>query len=192
MSRAYFINGESMIYVKGRSDSQIGTLSQLGLTDASPIEVNLEFRNLEVQVNAVGGQIPNDIQNMLAAATITMNLVHFDRSVLNVCLQESMAGAPAVGQMPHAGQLMGNGQPRFAPGAILGNHYIGLNIASPIGNVPWRFLYSYLYTNPMVYPLGTERSIVRLTWRAIPYLPDPWNNGAGAYGATLFDYVLDT
>ena len=101
MARGYQINGESMIYVKGRSDSAIGTLTQLGLT-VDPIEVSMEFRQLEVQVNAAGGVIPNDIQQLLAACMITMNLVHFDRSVLDVCLQESIGGSPAVGQMPHA------------------------------------------------------------------------------------------
>ena len=189
MARDYFINGESMVYVKGRADSAIGNLTELGLA-SGPILVTPIFHHQPINVNALG-TAPAEMQFMLAEARITMSLVHFDRTVLDVCLTESMAGAPAVGQLARAGARMGNNLPRFAAGGALGNHYIGLNIASPVGQKPWRFFYSFLAERPTEMPLGAERTICVCSWRAIPYTQDPWGNGTGAQGALLFDYTLD-
>lgn len=191
MARDYFISGESLVLVKGRADSAIGSLAQLGLTDG-PIRLTFESRYLEIQVDAWGGEIPAEIQYKLSAVQISMNLVHFDRDVLDVCLLESMGGAPTLGTTGRAGARMGNGLPRFAAGGVLGNHFIGLNITSPVAAKPWRFFYTYLVGPPMEFPLGTERSIVTLNWRAIPYAVDPYNGGLGAFGSPLFDYTLDT
>ena len=83
---------------------------------------------------------------------------------------------------------MGGGWPRFNSN----NHYIGLNIASPVGIEPWRFYFAYLANNPYEFPLGTEKSVVKLNWRIVPYTEDPWGNGTGAQGTVLFDNVLDT
>jgi hypothetical protein len=191
MARDFFINGESLVLVKGRADSSIGTLSQLGLTDG-PIRVRLESRYLEIQVDAWGSEIPAEVQYKLSAVDISMNLVHLDRDVLDVCLMESMGGAPVIGQTARAGARLGNGLGRFAAGGALGNHYIGLNITSPVASKPWRFFFTYLVGPPMEFPLGTERSIVTLNWRAIPYTTDPYGAGTGAYGASIWDYTLET
>lgn len=190
MPRGFQINGESLVLVKGRADSAIGSLTQLGLSDAD-IDVDLEFMHEDIKVDA-WGEAPPELQFFLAAANITMTLVHFDPVVLDVCIAESMAGAPAVGSTARAGALMGNGLPRFAPGGAFGNHFIGLNIASPVAGKPWRFYYAYLARNPVKYPLGTKRTITQLNWRAIPYTVDPWNGGLGATGAVIWDNVLDT
>lgn len=186
MARQFYINGESMILVKGASNTAIGTLSQLGLT-SDPIQVSVEYRTLEIQVDAYG-RVPPEAQSMGMVARIQMNLVHFDVSVLNACIQATNANAPAVGALGHAGTLMGGGVARFQPG----NNYIGLNIQSAIGTQPWRFYYAYLANNPLQWPLGAERSIVPLTWYAVPYSVDPWNNGQGSYGVVLWDNTLDT
>jgi hypothetical protein len=76
---------------------------------------------------------------------------------------------------------------RFA----VGNNYIGLNLQSAIGQQPWRFLYAYLANNPLQWPIGAERSVVPLTWYAVPYSVDPWNNGQGSYGVAVWDHTLD-
>lgn len=202
MSRSYFVNGETMVYVKGRSDSAIASLSELGLTDEQGIvTISLNFAHEEINVDAWRGA-PAEMQWMLADATITMTLINFDYNVLNTCLLLSMGGAPGmnVGQMGRAGQLMGNGLPRFAPapnggaastGTNAGNNYIGLNLSSPVGQLPWRFFFAYLAQPPINIPLGTQKSLMRLTWRAIPYTTDPWGNGTGAYAYPLFDHTLD-
>ena len=186
MARDFFINGETMVSVKGNVDSAIASLSQLGLAD-SPIRVRLDFRHMDIQVDAWGGEIPADVQCKLGSAIITMTMVHFDRDVLDGCLRESMGGV-SLGTVARAGIRMGGGNTRFAGD----NHYIGLNLASPVSAKVWRFHYCYLTGPPMEFPLGTERSIVALNWRAIPYTTDPWGAGVGAAGASLWDHTADT
>lgn len=186
MARDFFINGENMVWVKGSSASNIANLSELGLSE-QPIRVSPEFRHGEITLSAWGNQIPVEVQFMLAAVNITLTLINFDRSVLDYCVQESMGGAAAIGTMPRAGSRLGNGAARFAAT----NHFIGLNIASPVGGKPWRFYATYLPGNPIEFPLGNERSTVTMTWRAIPYAADPWNGGAGASGIPLWDHTLD-
>lgn len=189
MARAYYTNGESMVLVKGRSDSTIGTLSQLGLTD-SPIEILLDYKHLSIGVDAYG-YVPPELQGMGMMARINMQLVHFDENILQACVQESLA-APAEGQLGHAGALIGNGQPLFTPGVLTGNKFISLNIQSAIGQQPWRFPTCCLLEQPLRWPLGAERSLVKISFLAVPYSADPWNNGNGSYGVTLYDHVLDT
>lgn len=188
MSRAFYINGESMILVKGRSDSSIGTLSQLGMT-SEPIRVQQDYKHLQIGVDAYG-EVPPDLQGMGMMARVDMTLVHFDSTVLAACVSEAIV-APAEGQLGHAGALLGNGAVRFAPGILTGNKLIGLNIQSAIGAQPWRFLYTALLGQPLVWPLGAARSLVQVSFVAIPYSADPWNAGQGSYGVTLFDHTLD-
>lgn len=186
MARDFYINGESMVTVKGRSDSAIGSLSQLGLS-ADPIVVTCNFQHQDINVDA-WGKAPADVQWMLADAMISMTLVHFDMTVLRTCVLLSMGGASNEGQVGRAGTRMGGNYARFAAG----NNYIGLNIASPVVALPWRFYFAYLANNPITFPLGTERSLVRLTWRAVPYVTDPWNGGLGATNAYIWDRTADS
>lgn len=191
MTRSFYINGESMIYVKGCSSSDIGSLQELGLCD-SPVQVSVDPNYLDITVDAWGSQ-PPEMQFKLSSALIQMRLVHFDIDVLNTCIEESMGGATGPGVMTRAGTTLGNGAARFFPGGpFVGNHYIGLNIASPVENNPYRFLFCYLVGHPNSFPFGTERSIIQLTWRAVPYTADPWNSGLGALGSVLWDNTLDT
>ncbi len=185
MSRDYFINGESLVLVKGNVNSAIAALTQFGLSDGQ-IQISLNFNHNPIVVNAWGASVPEE-QFMGGSARINMTLVHFDRTVLNTVITESMAGAPAIGQFPRAGARMGNNAARFAAG----NHYIGLNIVSPVAGVPWRFLYTHLANPPMIFPLGNERSLVTLNWDAVLYTQDPYGNGTGSNGYPLWDYTLD-
>lgn len=189
MARDFQINGQCLVYVKGCSSSAIGNLSELGLT-TDQIRVTPVFRTRDIDVNA-WGDVPPEIQFKLAEVRISMTLVHFDYDVLNACLTESMAGAPALGQLPMAGARMGNNKARFGANPN-GNHYIGLNLTSPVGGRPWCFLYSMLTNPPVDIPLGTDRTAVVCNWRAIPYTQDPWNGGNGSYGVALWTHVLDT
>jgi hypothetical protein len=191
MARDFLINGESMVSVKGPQGSAIASISQLGLT-VSPIRVTLDVRHRDINLDAWGGEIPADTQFMLAAASISMDLVHVDRDVLSACIKLGMAGAGGVGnnegQLARAGLRMGGGLARFASG----NNYIGLNISSPVLALPYRFYFAYLTGTPVDIPLGTEKSIIVCNWRAIPYTQDPWNSGQGATGTVLYDNTLDT
>lgn len=189
MARSYVVNGETMVLVKGRSDSAIGALSELGLcTDSIQIQITANRKNIRVDAY---GDSPPEQQFFGGGANVNFTLVHFDGTVLETCLNESWGGATA-GALGHAGQLMGNGLARFGPGGFAGNHFIGLNLVSANGSLPWRFLYSCLAENPITYPVGTLRSEVQNNWQAFPYSADPWNGGLGSYGVPIFDRTADT
>lgn len=190
MARNYYTNGETMVKVKGRADSSIANLSDLGLCD-SPIRIQIMTNRLNIKVDAYGDG-PPESQFMGAGAMIYMTLVHFDPDVLEACLQESWGSSPGVGLLGHAGSLMGNGLPRFGAGGVLGNHFVGLNLISATGQRPWRFYHCSLADNPIEFPIGAERSLIQLTWQAFPYSADPWNSGNGSYGVPIYDHTADT
>lgn len=206
MARGFIIPGEAMVAVKGPSGSLIANLTNLGLA-SDEIKVTPKLNKLDVTVNAWGDD-PVDVQQMGGEATITMNLVHVDRAVLDVCILLAMGLTTGnVGTFPRAGRMLGGlngvGGARFAAN----NCYIGLNISSPIGGGglgaglrPWRFYYAYLADTPVAFPVGVQRSIIAVTWRAITYTNDPWGGGTaqagtvagtGKEGAILWDHVLD-
>ena len=181
MSRAYYINGETMVTV---SNNALGGTQQLGLAD-SPIVINMNFRHDDIRVDTFGNAgIPPELQFMLADVSISMTLIHFDASILNTCIKESMGGAPAIGQLPRAGTLQGG---QVALGAA-GNHFISMGLSSPVGGQPWLFYATYLANSPVNFPLGTERSAVRCNWRAIPFSTDPWGGGTGSQGVPIWAF----
>jgi hypothetical protein len=197
MARDFYINGETMVFVKAKADSPFGgNMTQLGLAE-DPIKVTPKFIHKDINVDA-WGEAPAEVQFMLAELSISMNLIHFDRSIIDACMQLSMGGAPAIGQLTRAGARLGNNAARFAAGGPgVGNFYIGLNLTSPIGAKPWRFYYTYLTGQPAEFPLGVDRSVIRMNWRCIPYTQDPWGSPTattttGAQGYQLWDYTLDS
>lgn len=185
MTRNYFINGPTLAQVKGASDTAIATLSELGLSDQA-IRVVPQYNHLDIPVDA-WGKAPPEVQWMLGTLEISMSLVHFDRAVVKTLVGLS-ACSNAEGTFGQAGKRLGGGGARFAAGQSL----VGLNLTSPTGGDPWRFFYAYLANAPMEFPLGTERSIITLNWRIIPYIIDPYNSGNGAEGYQLWDHTLDS
>ncbi len=189
MPRLYYINGETMVKVKGRTDSSIAALSDLGLAEDS-ITFSINNERDDIRVDAYGNA-PPESQAMGAWAEVQMTLVHFDPDVLVACIRESWGSSPGEGMLGHAGSLMGNGLARFGPGGALGWHFVGLNLISAVGASPWRFLNAYLADSPITWPLGTKRSLVQLRWKAVPYSIDPWNNGNGSFGVPIYDRTAD-
>ena len=189
MARDYYISGPALVRVKGAANSVIATLSELGLSD-TPIQPTLTYKHTDLSIDAFGGVagVPPDVQWMGAEMTIPMTLIHFDLSILRACIRESAAGAAADGTLIRAGKRVGNNLPRFDAG----NHYVSLNITSPDGGLPWRFLTCYLAGQPVIFPLGVERTGVILSWRAIPYQQDPYGGGTGMEGAVLYDHQSDS
>lgn len=188
MARDFFINGETLVSVKGNTSSSISSLSELGLAEG-PIRVTPDGKHMDINVNAWGnGEVPPEVQYFLSEVRIQMALVHVDTTVLRECVRLSMGGASAEGTLPHTGARMGNNAARFAAG----NNFIGLNLSSPIGGLPWRFYYAYLTGPPIDWPLGTERSVIGLNWRVIPYTQDMYNGGNGSLGAVLWDHTNDS
>lgn len=186
MTRQFFASGESLVLVKGNPNSGIGSLTQLGLP-VQDIIITPSFNYQEVTVDA-WGRVPVDVQWMNAIVSVSMTLSHIDMTVLQQCTRMSMGGAAAWGQVGRAGTFLGNNAARFANG----NNFIGLNIASPVGLLPWCFYYSYLDGPPLSIPIGVGRSLIQLNWRVIPYVQDPWNSGLGSTNALLWGTTLDS
>lgn len=188
MPRDLMINGPLMVFVRGNPLTAIGSLSQLGMSDG-PVRVRHNFRHMDVNLDAWGGEVPFEIQCKLQDVMIDMTLVHVDYALLEVCVAESIGGmgAVGVGTMPLAGARLGNNSFRFAAG----NHYIGLNLGAPVNGVPWSFKHCYLTGQPFEIPLGSERSIIAMSWRCIPYIPDPFNAGLFSLGQILYDHLPD-
>lgn len=161
MARDLFINGETTVSAAG---------SVLGLA-SDPIVVSLDLKGLDVKSNSFG-DVPFEVQFMGGEATIKMTLVHFDRAVVDTIVAKSMGGA-AIGQLPRAGTRMGGG-----------GNFFALSLNSPVGSKPWTFPNSYLTGTPIEFPLGAERSLMSLTFRAIPYAADP----STAAGVVLWTY----
>ncbi len=186
MARDIFENGVVMVSVKGRADSNIPILTQLGLAD-TPIRMDFDLRHMDIQVDAYGREIPFDVQAKLGAVFVSMNLVHVEHGVLREVVRLNMGNTIIEGVMPRAGQRLGGGFPRFAPGW----NYVSLNLTSPVAGLPWRFYNAYLTQRPLQWSIGTERSLIPVTFRCIPYTPDPWNAGFGSAGVVLWDHGQD-
>src|SRR5437870_302152 len=97
MARDFFINGPTDVLVKGRADSAIANLTDLGLSD-SQIRVRPQFKHSGITVNSWGQEAP-EYQWMLGHLELVISLVNFDRTVLDVCLQEAMGGVNVIGTM---------------------------------------------------------------------------------------------
>lgn len=184
--RDIFENGVVMVGVTGNSISSIPTNTNLGIAD-TPVRMEFEFNHDPITTDAGGRFVPMDVQGFLGTAIVSFNLIHFDKTVMREVMRLSQ-GAPAQdGTLTRAGKRLGGNNARFAPGW----NYVSLNLSSPIGLLPWRFLNAYLTGRPVQWPLGTERSLLQVNFRVIPYTTDPWNNGAGAEGLVLYDHGTD-
>lgn len=186
MTRQINVNGESLILVKGASNTSIANLAELGLAEAA-ITLTPEFNHDGVTVDAWGKGTP-EVQYMLAAVNISFTLVHYDPDILDVCIGLSMGGGSIIGQTGRAGTLMGGGVARFSPGWL----YVSLNITSPVQAKPWNFLNCYMQNPPMSIGLGTERSLPQINFRCVPYTQDPYQGGVGATDWPLWRHVLDS
>lgn len=193
--RQYMVNGECLVKVKGggalaQADGEGGEeLWELGLS-IDEIRIIPRFFHYDIKTDDFGPDVPVNIIWNLADVTIMMTLVHFDDDILDRCISNSMGnGVLGSDGNPNPGKLV-------AAGTILGGKdnsdtkFISLNLLSPQFEKPWVFTYSYLTAQPLEIPLGTSRSLVQLTWRAIPF-PQAGNEVESA-GATLWSYELDT
>lgn len=189
MARDYQVAGEVMVTVRGPAGSAIASTQQLGLASDS-ISLAFEFKKHEIQVDAWGKEIPPEIQTRLAAVTINMTLVHFDRAIMDECWRLSMGGAAGlggstVGTVARAGSRLANNANLFAAT----NNLITVGLSAPIQPTrTWKFPTCYMTAPPVSYPIGTEKTLVTTAFRAFPYPPggDPWQGGAGATNVVLW------
>lgn len=208
MARDVVINGECLVLTKfgahvldrplGQNNSSSARF-ELGLSSRE-IRITPRFVHRDINVDDFGSDIPVEVLNMMADVTIRMELVHYDKDVLDACQIESQGGDASrttVGSLPPAGLPLGN----FVQLLASGCHFISLNLTSPQLNFPWRFRACYLTGPPVEIPIGTERTLAQVNWRAIPYRAPTLGvivSGFSPFaevmssGVPLFDRTLDT
>ena len=177
MGRSIIIPGECMVSVKGNGALALsgvvagGLLSQLGLC-LDEVAITLRFFHKDIHADDFGPDVPPEDMWQLADARISFTLVHHDDFVLDAVIAESMAGGIETaqdlgwaGHLAPAGTLMGNNRALY----VSGNHYVGLNFATPVTEYPWSFPAAYLTEPPVRMPLGVNHQQVMLNFRAIPY-----------------------
>jgi hypothetical protein len=169
------------------------------------VHVGLQFKHKELSCDDFGPTIPAEVMYNLASATIALRLCHWDISVVNRCWSEACGGnafpgdvlgmngvLQNAGTLPPNGLTLGRGRQPMASG----NHYVSLNILSPQLQYPFRFPFTYITGDPpSVWPMGTEKSILDVTFRAIPYVPPLTPGGTpqelSSSGAVLWGYIED-
>lgn len=183
-----------MVKVKGHqalSMSGQAQLWELGLA-SDQVQIIPHYYHKDIYADDFGPSVPPEVLWNIADVNIRMTLIHYDYLVLDDCIANSMGGsATGAGQLIGAGDTLGRGCGRQESG----NCYISLNLTSPYGQNPWHFPTTYLAEQPVVIPLGTEKSLVQLNWRAIPYdraVPGFALGAVASSGRILWDHTLDT
>ena len=97
---------------------------------------------------------PTFVLWMLGEVSIEMTLVYFDSAVLYQIIEKSMGVAPILGTFGSAGKIV--------TGTVL-----TLATNGGANAQVWGFPKAILSERPLDWPLGNERSAVKLTWRAI-------------------------
>lgn len=161
MARNYYVFGETLVSVV-----VYGTTSELGLAEEE-IVITPRFIHEDIIPDDFAPDCPANVMWKLADATIRMTLVHYDDAVLRNCVASSMGSATGFeGMLPAIGRPMGSN----AALKTSTNRFIELQVGDSGGDEdPWVFPSAYLAAMPMEMPLGTKRSLVKLTWRAVPY-----------------------
>lgn len=182
MPRSFIINGESLVQVVLPAGSSLPGTNQLGLA-MDAIRVSLAEHVKPLYVDAYGQNNTIDEQVFGGDAQVEMNLIHFDAVVLFECIRLAFPTSPVEGSLGRAGFRRGNALPL----GTTGNSLITLNITSPVAALPFNFPAAFLADRPYEWPLGTEKSVVKCVWKAIPYAIDPWGNGTGSQGSVVYN-----
>lgn len=195
--RSYFIYGEFIASVSGNWFSDI---TQLGLT-AEPVRIVPVYSHRDIYTDGFGPNVPVDTLWNLGECLLYMTLVNFNVVTLGTCMRAAMGGGNLdlnddtnlQGFMGPTGRPLGFGRPIGAAN----NNYTTIHLY-PTGDspyYPYRFLACYLNSQPLEIPLGTERSLVRVCFRVIPYQPLTLEDGttpqevSNVSGLALFDFI---
>lgn len=179
MPREYVIYGEVMVWAGGsffdeglggaELNSTGGRIVELGLASDS-IKITPRFVHKGIHTDDFGGVIPVDVQWMMADCLVEMTLIHYDVDVLDTCIRQTMGGVDN-GISP--GLCGAAGTPLGAGGAVGSSRtnlvFVYLQPTPTNEQAHWRFPSCFLM-DKMEYPIGTEKSLVKLTWCAIPHV----------------------
>ncbi len=187
MARDFQVTGECMVSVLLPQPSASVGFQQLGLAQ-DPCSVTFQIGHKDLKVDAWQGA-PPEIQIMLGTATISFNLIHFDKTILDELHRFSEGyAAGGAGNVRRAGYRMGGNVGLY----LSGNNFCGLYLSAPVNGQMVHFPATHLVAPPYEYSLGTDSQVVRVQFRGIPYTAsgavlDPWGGGTGAENVKLWD-----
>lgn len=144
MALQWYINGNTLVSYNS---------AEFGFSDKE-ISVTPTVRHVDVHADDFGHDEPAEVLWMLGEARIRMQLVYWDRSVLDAAVVNSFGGNPIAGTFAGAGTIM---RPLLK----------SLQISSGTANKPFLFPQAYLAERPFELPLANERSILVLNWRCV-------------------------
>lgn len=180
------------------SNNGNSALFELGLCSEA-VSVTFQYMHHDLQADDFP-QTPPELLWQGATVDVRTPLIHYDPTSLNASLVESQAanaGSFPFGTMPPAGLPMAG----YTELQASGNHFISLNLVSPVAGQSYRFRACVLTGPPVTLPLGVEAIVAVANWRAISYRSaqlGPILSGFSPYteitssGVPLFDQVLDT
>lgn len=186
MARQYHVTGEHMVYVRNwympgarnttdASSEEEVFFVELGMTSEST-QITVNYGQTDVYTDDyVPGAPAEVLTGMYRDAFISMTLVHFDEDVLNMCIANA-AGSSDAALQGSPGVPMGRWKDVTEEGCFYVELYLqpairfGLEqgLVTARQEKPWKFFHAYLQGN-WTYPIGAEKSLVKLQWRAVPY-----------------------
>lgn len=199
MARGYTVFGEFIVSVSGGLFDEI---EELGLT-AEPARIVPVYNHRDIPTDGYGPNVPVEVLWNMGECLLFLTLVNYDTEVLGRCYRSAMGGGnPDQGDdtdldgfMGPAGRPLGFGR-RIGTAA---NYYVTVHLfPTDDGQYnPYRFIACYLNSQPLEIPIGTERTLVRLCFRVIPYQRLIVENNvpqeiSSTTGWPLFDFVSGT
>lgn len=142
MAKEIYINGNTVVKVNG---------TELGYSE-DRIIIKPNFHHTDVHGDDFGAMAPTMVLWMLCDVGIEMTLVYFDPDQVYAAWMASAGGTDAIGTFAAAGKLVTG---------------VELTIGTDRGDGDWVFPKAYLAERPIEWPLGNERSQLKLSWRAV-------------------------
>lgn len=201
MTREFVVYGEFLVEASG---GRLGGKQQLGLT-VGPVRIIPRYVHRDILTDDFGPLSPVEVMWRMGDALVAMELVHYDTEVMNKCISMSMGGGSFDTDPGDDSSLDGT----YGPGGRILGYNRGLGTAANMFTTvyltptndglyePYRFKACYLNGQPLEIPLGTERTIVRLHWRVVPYKPIETNaqgrmvETSSQGGVVLWDHESD-
>src|SRR6266487_845419 len=94
MTRSFTVNGECLVRVKGGQHLSgiMDSYTELGLADKNAVKIIPKFYHHDIKVDDFGPYVPAEVLSYLAEVQIKMNLIHYDKDILDVCYGEALGG----------------------------------------------------------------------------------------------------
>jgi hypothetical protein len=197
VAREFYVFGEFIVKVRGGTveDENGNDQAELGLT-TDKVRVFPVYHHQDVYTDDYGPNVPVETLWGMSEARIFMDLVHYDTDVLDQCMALAAGVDESLtplypdeldGLAGPAGRPMGAGLPLYdANNNYLSVYLIPANFLS--AKRPYRFKACYIDSRPLEIPLGTERTMVRLSWRCIPYRTCMSGEITSTNGTLLWDH----